>query len=249
MSKFRNRVAKLSGLAVLVLFGMGSPEAGALLIWDGITPVPNDSTSWAGLGADATTIPKTFSATSTLGLTVSGSFAGNQGLTAVECPAVPSCSWTGGFTPGDHLIATFDNTVTAGSGPLTLGLGTAVFAGGLEIQAADPGAFTAQVQAFNGAISLGTESLASDAAGDPIFIGARDTAADITRLVFSLTSCTAQCDANSFAVDSLKTIDQVAAVPAPLIGHGLTVLLAVGGVLFGGKLLERRSKSALAEAA
>jgi len=28
-------------------------------------------------------------------------------------------------------------------------------------------------------------------------------------------------------------------VPAPLIGHGLLVLLAVGGVLFGGKLLER----------
>jgi hypothetical protein len=29
-------------------------------------------------------------------------------------------------------------------------------------------------------------------------------------------------------------------VPAPLIGHGLLVLLAVGGVLFGGKLLESR---------
>jgi len=29
------------------------------------------------------------------------------------------------------------------------------------------------------------------------------------------------------------------AVPAPVIGHGLFVLLAVGGVLFGGKLLER----------
>jgi hypothetical protein len=28
-------------------------------------------------------------------------------------------------------------------------------------------------------------------------------------------------------------------VPSPLIGHGLLVLLAVGGVLFGGKLLER----------
>jgi hypothetical protein len=31
----------------------------------------------------------------------------------------------------------------------------------------------------------------------------------------------------------------LAAVPAPLIGHGLLVMLAVGGVLFGGKLLER----------
>jgi hypothetical protein len=31
-------------------------------------------------------------------------------------------------------------------------------------------------------------------------------------------------------------------VPAPLIGHGLLVLLAVGGVLFGGKLLENMKK-------
>jgi len=30
----------------------------------------------------------------------------------------------------------------------------------------------------------------------------------------------------------------VDAVPAPVIGHGLLVLLAVGGVLFGGKILE-----------
>jgi hypothetical protein len=32
--------------------------------------------------------------------------------------------------------------------------------------------------------------------------------------------------------------DTTVPVPAPLIGHGLFVLLAVGGVLFGGKLLE-----------
>ena len=34
-------------------------------------------------------------------------------------------------------------------------------------------------------------------------------------------------------------------VPAPLIGHGLLVLLAVGGVLFGGKLLESLKKDHL----
>jgi hypothetical protein len=32
------------------------------------------------------------------------------------------------------------------------------------------------------------------------------------------------------------------AVPAPLIGHGLPVLLAVGGILFGARLLERSNK-------
>jgi hypothetical protein len=38
---------------------------------------------------------------------------------------------------------------------------------------------------------------------------------------------------------------QIGAVPAPLIGHGLPVLLAVGGVLFGAKLLERSKRHRL----
>jgi hypothetical protein len=36
------------------------------------------------------------------------------------------------------------------------------------------------------------------------------------------------------------TLDVV--VPAPLIGHGLPVLLAVGGLLFGAKLLEHSKR-------
>jgi hypothetical protein len=40
------------------------------------------------------------------------------------------------------------------------------------------------------------------------------------------------------------TLD-IEAVPAPLIGRGLPVLLAVGGLLFGAKLLERRKKHRL----
>jgi hypothetical protein len=37
-----------------------------------------------------------------------------------------------------------------------------------------------------------------------------------------------------------------AVVPAPLIGHGLPVLLAVGGLLFGAKLLERTERRKVA---
>jgi hypothetical protein len=40
------------------------------------------------------------------------------------------------------------------------------------------------------------------------------------------------------AVAVYNLISDSVAVPAPLIGHGLFVLLAIGGVLFGAKLLE-----------
>jgi hypothetical protein len=248
MSKNRNRVAGVSGLAVLAFLAISIGQASAAVIWDGLTPAPNDSTSWAGLGTDGATIPKTFSATSTAGVVISGSFAGNQGLAAVECPAAPTCSWNGGFTAGDHLIWTFDNStgVNAGSGPLTLGFGTPVLAGGLLIQSADPGMFTAQVQAFSFGISLGTFTLASDAAGDPIFIGAKDIVPvpDITSLAFDLTACTGTgCDKHSFAVDTLRSVNP-GVVPAPLIGHGLPVILAVGALLFGGRLLTGVKKAA-----
>jgi hypothetical protein len=119
-----------------------------------------------------------------------------------------------------------------------LGLGKAVLAGGLGIQADAPGVFTADVEAFNGATLLGTESVSNDAAGDPVFIGAQDMVADITSLVFDLTSCTATCDLNDFAVGTLSTINPtVAGVPAPLLG--LPAFLAV----FFGASLARRIRS------
>ncbi len=180
----------------------GAARAGVVSPWDGTGS--NDSTSWAGLGADGTTIPAAFSATSTLGIAVSGSFAGSSGLVAVQCPAA-ACSWTGGFGAGDSLVWAFDNTNTIGSGPLTLGLGTAVLAGGVEIQADASGMFDAQVEAFDGITPLGTTSLSSDVAGDPVFIGIQDTVAEITSLVFSLTSCSGDC--NDFAVDTLLLIE------------------------------------------
>jgi hypothetical protein len=42
--------------------------------------------------------------------------------------------------------------------------------------------------------------------------------------------------------DSFTLFSSTLAVPSPLIGHGLLVLLAVGGVLFGSKLLENLKK-------
>jgi hypothetical protein len=47
---------------------------------------------------------------------------------------------------------------------------------------------------------------------------------------------------NGSAEMTLRLFGTQAAVPAPLIGHGLPVLLAVGGMLFGAKLFERSNK-------
>jgi hypothetical protein len=41
---------------------------------------------------------------------------------------------------------------------------------------------------------------------------------------------------------SFNTHDHLSTVPAPVIGRGFPVLLAVGGILFGAKLLERSKK-------
>jgi hypothetical protein len=149
---------------------------------------------------------------------------------------------TSPFVAGDHLVWTLNNTTNTGTAPLTLGFGMAVLAGGLDIQSDSTGVFTAVVQAFNGGSSLGTEMLTSDAAGDPIFIGAQDTTADITSLVFS---CTGACGNNDFAVDTLHSINPQV-VPAPLIGFGFPAFLTVAGLLFGAKLAQRHRGSAAA---
>ena len=225
MFGYRARLGKLCVLAVFVLLTTGTAGAGVLSLWDGTGA--NHSTSWSALGPDGTAIPKSFTATSASGVTISGSFAGTTGLVAIECPAAPSCSWTGGFTAGDHLVWTFNNNigVNTGTAPLTLGFGTAVLAGGVKIQSDAPSQFTAQVEAFglSGPLVGGAFTVMSDTAGDPVFIGIQDTSAEITSLVFDLTGftgCTGTCDIHDFAVDTLISENPTAAVPGPVAGAG-----------------------------
>jgi len=195
----------------------------------------NDSVNWSQLGADGTAISQSFGATSVASLAISGSFAGSGGGTTLVTPG----SWpatAGSFNSGDSLIWTGDN-LGNNNGPLTISF-PAVKEAGLWIQADLPGAFTAQVQVFEGAASS-TFTLAS-AGGAPIFMGGTDSGGttSITKLVFSLTSCNngncSPTDLKDFAVDTLFLTDGGGSgVPEPgsftLLGMGLV------GIGFGAR--------------
>jgi hypothetical protein len=89
-----------------------------------------------------------------------------------------------------------------------------------------------------GAASLSGMDIANiiTAAGGNFLQGAQNVSVEITGLpTFSTITASNQSGNSAFEFDPLV-------VPAPLIGHGLLVLLAVGGVLFGGKLLESLKK-------
>ncbi len=192
----------------------------------------DDSVNWSQLGGDQTALGG-FSAASALSVGVTGSFSAGNGLVAVVCPASPNCSWTTsgtGMNGGDSALWAFDNSSGLGTGPLTLTFATGVVGAGAWLQADTTGTYTASIQAFSGATSLGTFTMTSDANGDPIFMGVLQSpaAANITEIIFSLTSCSSGCTNNGdFAIDTLLMTDG-AGVPEPsselLMGSGLAVM-------------------------
>src|SRR5260370_11686963 len=173
----------------------------------------NDFVHWSQLGTDATVPGGSFTATSENGRSITVSLAGPTSLRAIECPAA-LCSWNGvGFNAGDALVWTSD-LGNSGNGPLTLGVGTPVSGLGAFIQADGPSQFTAQVQVFNGASSLGTFPVTSNTNGDAAYVGVIDqTGANISSAIFSITSCEGAC--TDFAIDTVNLKASALATPTP----------------------------------
>jgi hypothetical protein len=127
---------------------------------------------------------------------------------------------------------------------------TGVVLGDMTVNQNDPGQTLApQTGAFNGD---GTGNFGFGIACTTCGNGGSD--AFSTDIIFHVASATI-ADltvpnnlGNTFVADILSPngntgpVDATVPVPAPLIGHGLLVLLAVGGVTFGAKLLERSKK-------
>jgi PEP-CTERM motif len=186
----------------------------------------NDSTDWGQLGACNQSVAPTFTATSAGGLTVTGSEASGSAQETIQRNADSSggCSydgWFGNFTPGDNLLW----TGVAGSGPITLGFSSAVSGAGLQIMRNAFGAFTAEIDAYNGATLLGTFTEAGNSAftadNSAIFIGINDlTGPDITSIVIST-------DSSSFAVNELSLLTSTTSTPEPS-SVGMALLLGLG---------------------
>jgi hypothetical protein len=197
-------------LSASVILGGGTARADTILGFTNRTTFGgNDSANWNQLGASGATIPNPFSANSSGGLHITGSFAVAGGTGQV---LVQGTSFFGNFANGDFLIS----TTTNGNGPLTLAFNQGIIGAGAQIQEDFFGAFTAQLQAFNGSTLLGSFSEAgtSNNAGDnsAIFIGLKDlSGANITSLVFSVPTCAiptcTDFDINRLSLDTRRVFE------------------------------------------
>ncbi len=166
--------ASVTGLASANIVGVTDPG----------TLGANDFIDWGQLGVDGDTVSSPAAVTSNHGNTGSASTEDPDGFARLD----EGGGWDGNFTIGDKLLTSFETSLF----PLTITFDTPIFGAGANIQQDTQGAFTAQIQAFNGATLLetftedGTSNANED--GSAIFIGLLDDTQEITSITFTLTS-------------------------------------------------------------
>ncbi len=193
----------LGGFLIATLCGMNVARADSLsLVMSGANQQSTDSITWASVGGDQTALNASGGVATTHGRTIQIALSGANSVLSKVCSASP-CSWTGaGFPAGDTLLWTSD-AGNGGTGPVRLTFPSNMVGAGAVLQANGPGPFTAKIEAFNGGSSLGSFTVPSNSQGAPVYIGVLDhTAANVTSVVFSLTSVSAGLTSD-FGIDTV----------------------------------------------
>ena len=215
---------------VVLMFTAAQAQAATIQVGSAGALGANDFFDWGQVrvldgGGNAVAQPSPQNVTSNLARTGSVSDGGQfTGL-------VEGTDWFGNFTVGNNVLYTGDtNNPFAASSSFTMNFNTAVAGLGLQITSNFYGAFTASLEVFNGATSLGVFNVGGvmdgNEDGTAPFLGALSDAVNINKAVFTLTGNTGA----GFGVNRLLTTDtpsRGAQTPEPatlsLVGLGAAV--------------------------
>lgn len=215
-------------LAAALVLAAASAEASAIQITSAAALGSNDFYDWGQVrvldaGGNSVAQPSPQNITSNLGRT--GSVSSGGAVTGL----LEGTDWFGNFIVGQNVLYSGDpNNPFAAASSLALHFNTAVAGLGLQVTSNFYGAFTASIEAFSGATSLGVFNVSGvmdgNEDGTAPFLGLLSDAMNIDSAIITLTSNAGA----GLGVNRLLTTDspgEVTAVPEPatlgLLGTGL----------------------------
>jgi len=210
--------------AATVLLPQGEVHASLLELT--ARPGTGDIIDWGQIGTPNLTLTGPQSFTSTGGTTGNVSFNGTSFLVEQCCIGLTG-TFNGNFAPGD--------VVMVASSPLSINFNTPVQSVGAQIQDNNIGdMFTAEILAFSGSTLLGafTESGVSGDLGNNsnIFLGVRDTSADITSVTYLTFTASPGFSLQDVAINQMSIGVGVTPLPStlPLFVTGLGIIGLLG---------------------